>query len=96
LKEHSDKLADQHCETKCHWSYFWNREVCETDCYDYKLQQHDQQLAQTDEQEQDAERAEWKRKRELWLNRSRARMCTTNCTTDYRGDQHCVTNCIGD
>jgi hypothetical protein len=47
LRAQSNQLADQFCTTKCHWSYFWEREVCETDCTDYKLQQHDQQLAQT-------------------------------------------------
>ena len=28
-------MADQWCETKCHWSYFWDREVCETYCQDF-------------------------------------------------------------
>jgi hypothetical protein len=82
LQAQSYKLAGQ----KCHWE--GNTWVC-CDSGGFggcarDEQEHNQQLAQYDGQERTDEAAEWRRKRELWVKRSRTqrRRCWTECNTD--------------
>ncbi|HEY2245682.1 MAG TPA: hypothetical protein VGH47_15940 [Xanthobacteraceae bacterium] len=72
LQRQSDQLAGQ----KCHWE--GNTWVC-CDSGGFggcarDEQEHNEQLAQYDGQERTDEAAEWKRRRELWVKRSRTQL----------------------
>jgi hypothetical protein len=102
LWRQSNQLADQHCTKSCYWAY--SREstspvqVCDTDCWNDKLQEHDQQLVQNNETdgtyETDKTYETVKRKRERWLKWSTAqrRRCWTECHTDGQTGG-CVQRC---